>query len=58
MLCVVLRKTLMAALIYFHTQTLHTPPKISGDCEGGARTERFTTGRNVVTVEEKTLRKE
>lgn len=41
------------ALIYFHTQTLNTPPKISGDCQGGARTERFTTGRNVVTVEEK-----
>lgn len=41
------------ALIYFHTQTLHDPPKTSGDCQGGARTERFTTGRNVVTVEEK-----
>lgn len=46
------------ALIYFHTQTLNTPPKISGDCQGGAKNGAFHNGAKRRHRGGKTLRKE
>lgn len=44
--------------LYFHTQTLNTPPKISGYCGGGARKGAFHNGARRRHRGGKTLRKE